>query len=788
MIAGRHCRWGRPHGFSRLTFLLLLVSSLRVSAAPPEDAADGTITLPALALAREAPEGHIPAVVIAGRPSRVMFDGVLCGLRSAPEDKPTMLEDGVLSPAEWAASWLEIALADTRESCDTPEMLRLYVGAPEPWRERSVSAVLQAEARVAEVRGDDLAELALVAILDGRVQGVAPCLGERSCALPVDREFMRTKARGGRAELMLWPSAVALEVGAPLPMLRDAAGHAIGREGLFIPEVVLSFLHPLVATRQLNVAAERTTVPLVLPEAVKDVRCRRASCVLVDDGVEIFGIDPSALAVTMLIDLVPGAERVIDGRSQTREQIEIPLVRCAMQPLAGVPLLAGIANHRYLIVVARDCFATEPRELLIETRPPTYAWVRGEVSSADRAWRVFEVIFEKVPAGLRKLELTLVRRDLQRTSLGAFSIPVEEGYLPVIAGLEIPNQGLVDFIPTNREARVVLAFEEDRWGEDIRVESRRGLYRVRREGPDVFVHGTDAMFGSIPLRLAYRPQALENALGRPEVLARIDTEGRFRLRAMNVPVPLVSESEPRVVEVMCRRRAEEFTVPPGRITNVPYRDRDSCSVTIDRSAIPPEAGEQQIRITTGGKEELLLVSHGEGTVRVALSAGDQREFSRLLVAVGHEYSGGHYDLSPRHSIGPEARYRIVLGDRPVRISAGTALPTGLFRFGRSGGRGSIPLSAGATSRLALLYREGNEFPIGLELGILGTDLSETAHLSFIGGIGFSIPVLNPDTVLQTSFNIHAWAEYSPTRRGDGESPWAFLFGPSFSVGRFSTTL
>jgi len=55
------------------------------------------------------------------------------------------------------------------------------------------------------------------------------------------------------------------------------------------------------------------------------------------------------------------------------------------------------------------------------------------------------------------------------------------------------------------------------------------------------------------------------------------------------------------------------------------------------------------------------------------------------------------------------------------------------------------------------------------------------------GVGLSIPVLNPDTALQASFNIHAWFELSPTRNGSGEQPVAFLFGPSFTIGRFSTT-
>lgn len=45
--------------------------------------------------------------------------------------------------------------------------------------------------------------------------------------------------------------------------------------------------------------------------------------------------------------------------------------------------------------------------------------------------------------------------------------------------------------------------------------------------------------------------------------------------------------------------------------------------------------------------------------------------------------------------------------------------------------------------------------------------------------------LNRDTALQSSFNIHLWVAFAPTR---GENQWALLFGPSFGVGKFSLNL
>jgi hypothetical protein len=89
-------------------------------------------------------------------------------------------------------------------------------------------------------------------------------------------------------------------------------------------------------------------------------------------------------------------------------------------------------------------------------------------------------------------------------------------------------------------------------------------------------------------------------------------------------------------------------------------------------------------------------------------------------------------------------------------------------------------------RLLWLYSEGRPFPLGLELGALVTGIDDDPHLSLVGGIGLSVPVLNANTPFEASFNLHAWVEYAPTRADAGYTPWSFLFGPSFAVGKFST--
>jgi len=786
-----------------LALVVCLAAPRAVSAQPARGASDGAPTgidgarAPSGVDVRTVALATAPsrAVVLAGRPDRIALDMRICAISGGPwartDESPQLVE---IAAESFEPGWIELEVTATGGTCGEPTPVRLYVAGATalPPPPPAATATIQAESQVAEVRADDLGAYQLVAVENGLVTGATPCLGSRACALPVERGFVRDWLRKAPVGLVLWPAAVPLAAGDEFPAQPDGAGGWRTWRELAVTDARVVFQRPLVAVEELNVAAERATLPLFVTEAVADVRCTRARCSLSPQGVEVFGVEPTALSVTVRLDLVEGAVRRQDGSTVTRETLEIPLVRCALQAPAAVPLLAGAANHRYILAIGKECAVARTSELLVETRPPTYAWVRSELPGAgDEAWRYYEVVFETVPDGVRSLDLTLARKDLGRTSLGRLTLPVEGGYRPVSVSFDVEDLGFIDFLPSNRDARIALGYVDDRWERDVEVQDRRGYYRVRRADPQTAtIRAMPDARGTIALRLAYVPEALTRALGRPEALAVFETEARYPLQRLNVPLAITPrEGEgPRFVRVVCTVEGADVPVAPGRTFSVPYAERDGCRVVIDRQAIPEAAGEQHLRIKAGGDDVLLTVAHRAGNVTVAIPGADKDEFAKVVVTVGHDYAGGHYALAPRHDVGPEARWTLVLGDRIFRISASSAVPTGLFRFGFDGSRGSLPLSAGITARFVFLYKEGREIPLGLELGVLGTSLSDTPHLSVVAGLGLSIPVLNENTALQTSFNIHAWAEYSPTRDADGEDPWAFLFGPSFTVGKFSTTL
>ena len=769
--------------------------------------AHGSDTAPTSGTLSGAPRGA--ALVVAGVSEQIPLSGEVCGVDGAAWVTVAADRRGlVVDTTRATPGWIGLRMAPPGKDCAEATPVRLFLGGHIVASRPEAALSVHAESRIAEVRSPTLEGHDLLAVRSGRVVDKVRCVGGTACALQLRTPFLRSWLLRDDAALLLWPSAIPLRPGDPMPELQDAAGRRSPGETLALSDGTLEFHRPLVSPRELNIAADRATIPLALPEAVADVRCWRARCARTDEGIEVYAFDPDAPSVRVQLRLAPGCARWEAGQPRDRDVVELPLVRCAMEPAAPVPLLEGVANHRYFIAIARDCFARTPSALELTTQPPTYAYVRSEVASSSAAWRLFEVMFEKVPMGVRSLELTVVHRDAVRTRLGALPIPVAGGFRPTRVRVELPQMGLVDFLPSNRDARVRLAFDEERWSEELRLEDRVGHYRVRPdEDGSYFVRAASGARGHVALRLAYAPRGLEARLGRPEPLARFDLDARYALRPVNAPLPLVrslggaeavaapagialaeTKLGPRpLVRMYCLHGGREVEVLPGRLIAVAFDDRDGCRLVIDRSAIPEAAGEQRLRLSVDKREQILTLSRQPGSFSISLPAGEKEEFDRLTVTVAHEYSGGHYDLAPEHNIGPEAVYRVVLGDRRFRFSASTALPTGLFRFGGVGDSDTVSLSAGVRVRFAFLYRDGSEFPLGLELGVLGTGLSDTPHLSIVAGLGFSIPVLNPNTPLQTSFNIHAWAEYSPTRTGAGESEWAFLFGPSFTIGRFSAT-
>jgi hypothetical protein len=75
------------------------------------------------------------------------------------------------------------------------------------------------------------------------------------------------------------------------------------------------------------------------------------------------------------------------------------------------------------------------------------------------------------------------------------------------------------------------------------------------------------------------------------------------------------------------------------------------------------------------------------------------------------------------------------------------------------------------------------------------------QLAIVAGFGISIPLGNANQPTQAAINVHAWAAYSiGARHGQLRdaaglptgiielNPWAFIFGPSITIGSVGTFL
>jgi hypothetical protein len=449
------------------------------------------------------------------------------------------------------------------------------------------------------------------------------------------------------------------------------------------------------------------------------------------------------------------------------------------------------------IALARSCFKGKPRSLKVTTWPPVEAYFNRELPVDDPRWRIFDAIFEELPPSGRHLEVSIFEQGGNETLLGEVTLPLAHRYRPAQLRLKLKQLGLIDFIPTNQEATLMPVFEEPKWASKIRVVSHYGFYDVKpsASGPagEVRLKSAPDARGAIPIRLSYTPQLSPPfELLYPFSLVELSTEARYPLREVNLPLSLTHpRPDESIIDVTCLG-AEGRTqrIIPGVVSLIPFESRHSCRVHINRARLPRWAGAQHIVVKAGKRfKRLVRVKHGVGVLTISIPTDKMKEFERLSIRVGHDYASASYDFSPQQDLGDEGRYEVVLGDRSFSVSISTALPTGLYRFGvGEGERDNVSLSAGGLARLLWLYKEGKPFPLGIDFGVLGTEINSAPHLSFIGGVGFSVPVLNANTPLEASFNLHAWIEYSPTRIGQDESAWALLFGPSFAVGKFSTHL
>jgi hypothetical protein len=627
---------------------------------------------------------------------------------------------------------------------------------------------------------------------------VAPAGAEAAaaCSVAVGIEDARAGLAHGPPEVLRLPPGTPAPAGEGLPELWAHLGRRVGTLGLDelkVPIEKTVFDAPLVRASSVEAWREQNVLPLALTGAVASVNCRPGSCWVADDGAAILAVPPAASdVVTFSARLRAGyALQTADGLV-TSVTFNLPVARCQLRPLAPA-VLAGTEDHLLPVILGERC-PGDMNDLAAETTPPSAAFIERFAADSRRA----DVRLGHVPKGIDSLELRLVRAST-RVIVGSTRLDVRTRYAPVQVHLLDAKVGELSVIPTNRDVRLEWASNDRKIGPDIVPVSLPGYYGIRRVDGVTYIRGENRTVGEIPLVFAYQPAGL--AGGAP--LVTFESDEHFPVRAVNVPVSLAAD-DPRtgkMISLICRDSSgAEREIAPGDFVSLPWSSRGSCHLRVDRSVLTAEDGTQHIRVTLAITSPSGVVRDGGFSRVMALSAAADTDalwfgpgnpmlpFDHISVHLSHDDEPGYYVVSGGPSGIPSRRYQLVFGDARLRVYGSATVPTGLYRVTRGVDSGVLQFNAGIIARLAFLDREGKEYPLDLELGLLGTDLSGHAALSVVAGPGITVPLLNPQQAAQAAIGIHAWVEWAPGRTGDGRRPFAFIFGPSISLGDFGANL
>jgi hypothetical protein len=678
--------------------------------------------------------------------------------------------------------------------CAAPSRLALYVVPAVP-RGGTTARLFVDEGRL-ELKGGSLAGATVWWRFGSQVWTADSCGDVEPCSVNVPVDLARTALSRAPLEVLRLPPGFPPPSGSAAPELWPRAGRGpVSVDDLRAPVQRTILDAPVVRASSVEAWRERAVLPLALPDIAASVSCRPASCWVADDGASIIVVPPAAGdAVTVNARLRTGfAVQQADGLATTASVV-LPVARCQMRPLSSA-VLAGTEDHLLPVALGERC-PSDLSDLAAETSPPSAAFIERFASESKRA----DVRLGHVPRGIDSLELRLVRAST-RAIVGSVRLDVRARYAPLQVSLVDSAVGELGVIPTNRDVRIEWASPDRRVAPDITPISLPGFYAVRHEGGATYIRGQTRTVGEIPLVFAYRP--LDSLLAEP--LATFESDVHFAVRPVNVPVSLSTDDARtgKLFAMLCRNpQGAEQEIKAGVLNSLPYASRGSCRLRIARDALSPEDGAQRIRVTVsitspaggardGGFSRVLVLSSAANTDALWVGEGaSMQPYDHVVVQIAHDDEPGFYVAGGGTSGLPSRRYQMVFGNGRVRLYGSAAVPTGLYRIVPGGGAGSgvLQFNAGVVARLAFLDREGHEFPLDLEIGLLGTDLSGKAALSMVLGPGITVPLINAQQAAQAAIGIHAWLEWAPGRAGSGEKSLAFIFGPSISFGDFGTNL
>lgn len=581
----------------------------------------------------------------------------------------------------------------------------------------------------------------------------------------------------------------------------DAMGRRLSADDWRVhpARVTIGNLVPTAATVETQAGVARVHLPR--PEAIAAIDCTDAACDLEAGDLVIRGEHGGDDQLELHMRLRPHVFLRTGTALDGNPLLTLPLQRCPIA-LASAPPLRRIADQRVVLRIGGQC-AHDP-DLRFST---SWGALPAQLATLTDDQRMVIVQVDHLDADDFPITVSRGGSVAGVVHLRASSPPV------IRARLELAGLGPIDFIPTNRDARVLVPAGLSA-GHVVPVPVE-GVYTVAHDSTGfATVRGVEGTAGSVALHLAYRDPGLPPALRDLDLAVLIEPVDR-QIRVANVPVAIAASAAGRApfVEMLCGDgHGRTRSVVPGVTLSIPFRARDTCRVLLHRESLHAEDGAQAIHLSVDvfesdgsprpeAKIDQTLLVRRSSEPRVLYVTGVRSPFDRVIVRVALASDDAHWSLAPDERVGaPQVQWSVVTGTDRFRIYGTTAIPTGLFRVSGDNS-GIMALNAGALFRLVWLSREGLESPIGLEagamwIGIAGPQCagpstpacSALGEAAVVAGVGLSVPIANPSHATQTSISVHAWFEYEASRalRAGGGMPVGFVFGPSISIGNIGS--
>lgn len=686
-----------------------------------------------------------------------------------------------------------LVLARTPSTCDDPvrEVSLVAVG---PWPTVDPSSVtLELDAGRGSLRGRNLAG-AVVTVGRGERQSVDRCDDALGAAMAATCSFAFEAGASGddlSSSIFVLPRGSNTDpelVGFDRDGRRLALDASLARAARIVLDRIVA------PASTLDAIGDAYRIALAHPESIAFAECEDAVCDVDGGFLSVRDEHGRGDSIEVHLHLRPHYVLRVGATTDANPVVRLPVARCPITLVSGAPF-RGVDDARIVLRVEGSCARDD--SLAVE--------VAGEHRPIASRTRVDGKLFLLVSLG--RIDSSAIDLELRRdVGIGARLRSITRRVPTVRGRLEIEGLGPIDFLPTNRAARIfVPTLDEARALVPSAVE---GVYSVESDaGGRTLVRGIDGATGSVAMRFEIRDSTLPEPL-RSESLGEVSEAVERAIRPANVPVSLATESGTPFVELLCAAPEGSRSVSPGEEVSLPFGARDTCRLVFHRERLDPSDGTQLVAVEVevsradGSRRsdstvDTVVVLRPDAEPRTVYLGGIEEPFDRARVRVGIADADDHWAVAlPDDVAAPELQWSLVMGTDRWRIYGTTSFPTALFRV--SSNSGIMTLNAGALFRFVHLARSGRESIVGLESGAMWVSIAGTTasgarnsplgEVAVVAGIGLGVPIANASRSTQTSISLHAWLEYEVSRavRPGGGAPLGFVFGPSITVGDLGT--